>query len=69
MWNGIDFGNYDFDKGDLEENNWKFVQFVPPLEIYKDSQYVKLFNSSNLSLTSKTVKVSVQDVLNEPSKS
>ena len=30
---------------------------------------MKLFNSTNLSLTSKTVKVSVQDVLNQPSTS
>ena len=69
MWNGVDFGNYNFEKGDLQETNWKFATFVPPLDTYKDSQYVKLFNSSNLSLTSKTVKVSVQDVLNQPSTS
>ena len=49
MWNGVEFGNYDFEKGDLQETNWKFATFVPPLDTYKDSQYVKLFNSSNLS--------------------
>ena len=69
MWNGVEFGNYDFEKDDLQEKNWKFATFVPPLDTYKDSQYVKLFNSSNLSLTDKTVKVSVQDVLNQPSTS
>ena len=69
MWNGVEFGNYDFEKDDLKENNWKFPTFMPPFPNYKDSKYVQIFNSSNPSLIDKTVKVSVKDVINEPSTS
>ena len=65
MYNGIEFENYDFEKGDLQETNWNFASFVPPLESYKDSQYIKEFNSTNLLLTSKVLKVIVRDVLSE----
>ena len=65
MYNGIEFENYDFEKVDLQEKNWKFARFVLPADIYKDSPYIKEFNSTNLSLTSKVPKVTVRDVLSE----
>ena len=66
MDNGEDFGNYSFEKDDIEENNWKFAKFEPPLhQEYKDSNYIKEFNSCNLSLAPKLPKVVIRDPFTE----
>ena len=66
MHNGDDFDNYSFEKNDIQENNWKFVKFVPPLdESYRDSNYVKEFNSRNLSLVPRVAKVFIRDISTE----
>ena len=66
MDNGEDFGNYSFEKDDLIENDWKFAKFEPPLhQEYKDSHYIKEFNSCNFSITPKVPKVVIRDPFTE----